>query len=84
MHTFLSTSTERLARAPALLTDATRQQFAREAASIIQCARCPAPHCGRWFLRSASRKDRQYCSSADARLAAVRIWYSLDAAMLPR
>jgi hypothetical protein len=47
---------------PVFLIDAIWQQFAREAASIIHCAKCPAPNCGRWFLRSASRADRQYCS----------------------
>ncbi len=31
-----------------LLIDAIWQQFAREAAGIITCARCPAPDCGRW------------------------------------
>jgi hypothetical protein len=47
---------------PTLLIDAIWQQFAREAAGIIQCAKCPAPNCGRWFLHSAGRGDRQYCS----------------------
>jgi hypothetical protein len=48
---------------PALLIDALWQQFAREAAGIFHCARCPGPNCGRWFLRSAGRRDRQYCTS---------------------
>ena len=43
---------------PAFLIDAIWRQFAREAAGIIRCARCPAPNCGRWFLRSAGRSDR--------------------------
>jgi hypothetical protein len=47
---------------PTLLIDAIWQQFAREAAGIIRCAKCPAPNCGRWFLRSVGRADRQYCS----------------------
>jgi len=49
---------------PVLLIDAIWQQFAREVAGIIDCARCPAPKCGRWFLRGAGRSDRQYCSPA--------------------
>lgn len=35
---------------PVLLRHAVWQQFAREVAGIIHCARCPAPDCGRWFL----------------------------------
>jgi len=49
---------------PTLLIDAIWQQFAREAAGIITCARCPAPNCGRRFLRSQTRSDRRYCSHA--------------------
>ena len=49
---------------PAMLIDATWQRFAEEIAGMIACARCPAPKCGRWFLRSAGRSDRQYCSHA--------------------
>jgi hypothetical protein len=49
---------------PTLLIDAISQQFAREAAGIIHCAKCPAPNCARWFLRSHTRSDRQYCSHA--------------------
>jgi hypothetical protein len=45
---------------PTLLIDAIWQQFAREAAGIIHCARCRAPNCGRRFPRN----DRQYCSRA--------------------
>jgi hypothetical protein len=55
---------------PTLLIDAIWQQFAREAAGIIQCAKCPAPNCGRWFLRSAGRGDRQYCSPT----CRMRVW----------
>ena len=47
---------------PVLLIDAIWQQFACELAGIIHCVRCPAPTCARWFLRSVSRSDRQYCS----------------------
>jgi predicted RNA-binding Zn ribbon-like protein len=54
----------RLGYRPARLIDALWQRFAEEIAGIIQCARCPAPNCGRWFLRSAARSDRLYCSQA--------------------
>jgi len=43
---------------PARLIDALWQRFAEEIAGVIQCARCPAPRCGRWFLRSAAGSDR--------------------------
>ena len=49
---------------PARLIDAIWQRFAEEIAGMITCAKCPAPKCGRWFLRSAGRSDRQYCSHA--------------------
>jgi hypothetical protein len=49
---------------PARLIDAIWQQFASEAAGMIKCAKCPAPACGRWFLRSAGRSDRKYCCQA--------------------
>jgi len=52
-----------IAYRPTLLIDAIWQQFAREAAGVITCAKCAAPNCGRWFLRSQTRSDRQYCSS---------------------
>ncbi|HXG47225.1 MAG TPA: hypothetical protein VNO52_06350, partial [Methylomirabilota bacterium] len=47
---------------PVLPINATLQQFAREATGIIHCAKCPAVKCTRWFIRSISRADRQYCS----------------------
>jgi hypothetical protein len=56
---------------PTLLIDGIWQEFAREVASIIRCAKCPAPNCGRWFLRSTGRADRQYCS-ATCRMRAWR------------
>ena len=31
---------------------------------MIACARCPAPKCGRWYLRNAGRGDRWYCCHA--------------------
>jgi hypothetical protein len=42
--------------------DAIHQRFAEEFAGLIQCARCPAPNCGRWFLKSDGRGDRRFCS----------------------
>jgi hypothetical protein len=53
-----------IAYRPTLLIDAIWQQFARELAGVIRCTNCPAPNCGRRFLRSVSRSDRQYCSPA--------------------
>ena len=44
---------------PMFLSDASWQQFAREATGIIHYAKCAAPNCGRWFLRSQGRADRQ-------------------------
>lgn len=42
--------------------DAIHQRFAEEFAGLIQCARCPAPNCGQWFLKSTGRGDRRFCS----------------------
>lgn len=61
-----------IAYRPMLLIDAIWQQFAREATGIIHCAKCPPPACGRWFLRSQTRSDRQYCS-ATCRMRAWRL-----------
>jgi len=47
---------------PARLIDALWQRFAEEIAGLIVCAKCPAPGCGRWFLRSTGRSDKAYCS----------------------
>ena len=47
---------------PARLIDAFWQRFAEELAGMVACAKCPAPGCGRWFLRSAGRNDKAYCS----------------------
>jgi hypothetical protein len=55
---------------PMLLIDAIWQQFARQLTGIITCAECPAPNCGRWFLRNVSRSDRQYCSPT----CRTRVW----------
>jgi hypothetical protein len=54
----------------ALLIDAIWQQFAREVARIITCVKCPALNCGRWFLRSQTRSDRQHCSPT----CRMRVW----------
>ncbi len=54
---------------PSRLIDAIWLRFAEEIAGMITCARCPAPKC-RWFLRSAGRSDRQYCSPT----CRMRIW----------
>jgi len=48
---------------PATLRTALWQRLAGEVAGLIRCSRCPAPSCGRWFLKGdASRSDRQFCS----------------------
>ncbi len=48
---------------PATLRTALWQRLAGEVTGLLRCARCPAPRCGRWFLKSeASRSDRQFCS----------------------
>jgi hypothetical protein len=47
----------------ATLRTALWQRMAGEVAGLLQCARCPAPRCGRWFLKGeASRCDRMFCS----------------------
>ena len=55
---------------PSRLIDAIWQRFAEEIAGIITCSKCPAPKCGRWFLRSAGRGDRKYCCHA----CQMRVW----------
>jgi hypothetical protein len=53
----------RLRYRPATLRTALWQRFAGEVTGLIRCARCPAPACGRWFLKGeASRGDKQFCS----------------------
>ena len=42
--------------------DAIYQRFAEEFSGLIACTKCPAPNCGRWFLKSAGRGDRRFCS----------------------
>jgi hypothetical protein len=49
---------------PATLRAALWQRLAGEVAGLLSCARCPAPRCGRWFLKGdASRSDKQFCSA---------------------
>jgi hypothetical protein len=48
---------------PATLRTALWQRMAGEVVGLLRCARCPAPACGRWFLRGEhSRSDRMFCS----------------------
>lgn len=48
---------------PATLRTALWQRLAGEVTGLLQCARCPAPSCGHWFLKGeAARKDKQFCS----------------------
>jgi hypothetical protein len=47
---------------PATLRAALWQRLAGEVAGLLRCVRCPAPRCGRWFLKDDSRSDRQFCS----------------------
>ena len=50
---------------PPTLSAALWQRFAAEVAGLIHPARCPAPNCGRWFLRGdAARSDKRFCSNA--------------------
>ena len=42
--------------------DAIYQRFAEEFSGLIACTKCPALHCNRWFLKSAGRGDRRFCS----------------------
>jgi hypothetical protein len=45
---------------PARLIDALWQRVAEEISGLITCAKCPG--CGNWFLHSAGRSDRRFCS----------------------
>jgi hypothetical protein len=39
------------------------QRMAGEVAGLLHCSHCPAPRCGRWFLKGdASRSDKRFCS----------------------
>jgi hypothetical protein len=50
---------------PVTLSAALWERFAAEVAGLIHPARCPAPNCGRWFLRgSTARSDKRFCSNA--------------------
>ena len=59
---------------PSRLTDALWQRFAEEIAGLTACAKCPAPGCGRWFLRSAGRSDKAYCCHA----CQMRAWRTIS------
>lgn len=63
---------------PATLRTALWQRMAGEVAGLLQCVRCPAPRCARWFLKGeASRNDRQFCSDT-CRVRAFRMKSSLQ------
>jgi hypothetical protein len=47
---------------PATLRTALWQRMTGEVAGLLQCARCPVPSCGRWFLKGDFRSDRTFCS----------------------
>jgi hypothetical protein len=50
---------------PLTLSAALWQRFAAEVAGLIHPVCCPAPNCGRWFLRGpAARGDKRFCSNA--------------------
>ena len=50
---------------PVTLSAALWQRFAAEVSGLLHPARCPAPKCGRWFLRGdAARTDKRFCSNA--------------------
>ena len=72
---------------PSTLRAALWQRMAGEVAGMLHCARCPAPRCGRWFLKGeASRSDKQFCS-APRRNRAFRSGnqpLSADTTMFPR
>jgi hypothetical protein len=62
---YLRASEQGFAFCPATLHAALWQRFAAEVAGLIHPARCPAPNCGRWFLRgTAARSDKRFCSNA--------------------
>jgi hypothetical protein len=47
---------------PATLRAALWQRMAGEVTGQLLCVRCPAPRCGRWFVKGDSRSDGQFCS----------------------
>jgi hypothetical protein len=53
----------RLHYRPATLRTALWQRLAEEVTGLIRCACCPAPSCGRWFLKDEARGDKQFCSN---------------------
>jgi predicted RNA-binding Zn ribbon-like protein len=62
---YLRASEQGFCYCPVNLSAALWQRFASEVAGLIHPARCPAPNCGRWFLRgTAARSDKRFCSNA--------------------
>jgi hypothetical protein len=62
---YLRASEQGFVFCPATLSAALWQRFAAEVAGLIHPVRCPAPNCGRWFLRgTAARRDKRFCSNA--------------------
>jgi hypothetical protein len=60
---YLRASEQGFVFCPATLDAALWQRFAAEVAGLP--GRCPAPDCGRWFLRgTAARSDKRFCSNA--------------------
>lgn len=61
----LRASEQGLQYCPVTLSAALRQRFAAEVAGLLHPVRCPAPNCGRWFLRgNITRSDKRFCSDA--------------------
>ena len=62
---YLRVSEQGFRYCPVTLSAALWQRFAAEVAGLIHPTRCPAPNCGRWFLRGTSaRSDKRFCSNA--------------------
>lgn len=62
---YLRASEQGFRYCPATLHAALWQRFAAEVAGLIHPVRCPAPNCGRWFLRgNLAHSDKHFCSNA--------------------
>lgn len=55
------------------------RRLAGEIARVIAFTRCLAPGCGRWFLSSTGRGDRQFPSKS----CQVWVWRSVNRQRLP-